>query len=344
MEDFDVAGIEVSSESFLVRVVRHGRLGSPQTFPNTAEGRLAILRLLTRSGARVRVCLESTGLYGLDLALALHEKAVIEVMVANPRSVRHFGEAMMQRSKTDPLDAALLCEYAARMPFQRWQPPTLTARQLCAITRQIHALTVMSTMDKNRLHAANLSETTPKIVRDELERNLAAQKASIGRLTRAALKLIDTDPELKRRFALLVNGPQKAPGIAQTSALQILGELVLVGPDFNVHQWVAYAGLDPREYQSGKSVHKKVRISKVGNAHLRRALYMPALVAVRCNAYFRAFYQHLLAKGKLKMVALVAAMRKLLHALYAMMKYNQPFDGSKLFPNACPPLSEATRA
>jgi len=157
MEDFDVAGIEVSSESFLVRVVRHGRLGSPQTFPNTTEGRLAILRLLIRSGARVRVCLESTGLYGLDLALALHEKAVIEVMVANPRSVRHFGEAMMQRSKTDPLDAALLCEYAARMPFQRWQPPTLTARQLCAITRQIHALTVMSTMDKNRLHAANLS-------------------------------------------------------------------------------------------------------------------------------------------------------------------------------------------
>lgn len=344
MEDFDVAGIEVSFKNFLVAVARNGRSGAPQTFPNTAEGRKAVVDFLTRRGRKVRVCMESTGLYGLDLALALYEQPSIEIMVANPRSVHNFAQAMMKRSKTDPIDVDLLCQYAARMPFQPWQPPALAGRQLCAITRQIHALTQMSTMDKSRLHAARLSATTPAIVRRELQRNLAAQQRSLQRLTQAALQLIAAHPDLQQRFNLLVQKPHKAPGIAQTSALQILGELVLLGPDFNVHQWVAYAGLDPREYQSGQSVHKKVRISKVGNAHLRRALYMPALVAVRHNAYFRAFYRGLLAKGKLKIVALVAAMRKLLHALYGMIKYNQGFDGKKLFPDLKVHSPELTHA
>ena len=94
---------------------------------------------------------------------------------------------------------------------------------------------------------------------------------------------------------------------------------------------VAHAGLDPRQYSSGSSVHKKTRIRKTGNRHLRRGLYMPALVAVRHDPPVRAFYQHLLERGKLKMQALVAVIRKLLHALYGMFKSRQPFDGSKLY-------------
>ena len=113
--------------------------------------------------------------------------------------------------------------------------------------------------------------------------------------------------------------------------MQLLGELVLLSPDCNVRQWVAYAGLDPRQYSSGKSVEKKVRISKVGNRHLRRALFMPALVAVRRNPQFRAYYRHLLVHGKFKMVALVAAMRKLLHGIYGVFQTLQPFDPEKLF-------------
>jgi transposase len=78
-------------------------------------------------------------------------------------------------------------------------------------------------------------------------------------------------------------------------------------------------------------VRKKIRISKAGNAHLRRALYMPALVAIRHQPHLRAFYRHLRAQGKLKMVALVAVMRKLLHAIYGMFKHQKPFDGSKVY-------------
>jgi len=99
----------------------------------------------------------------------------------------------------------------------------------------------------------------------------------------------------------------------------------------DVRQWVASAGLDPRECSSGSSLRKKARISKAGNAHLRRALYMPALVAIRHQPHLRAFYQHLRAQDKPKMVALIAVMRKLLHAIYGMFKHQQPFDGSKVY-------------
>ena len=107
---------------------------------------------------------------------------------------------------------------------------------------------------------------------------------------------------------------------------------------------MAYAGLDPRQYNSGTSVHKKPRISKAGNKHLRHALFMPALVAVQHDPHLRAFYQHLLAQGKFKMQALVAVMRKLLHALHAMFKTHQPYHGSKLFRLNSAPAQEVTHA
>jgi transposase len=325
MDKQAVAGVEVSAD-VLVVAFDNGQLRSCE-FPNNALGHQQMLRFLRKHATEVRACMESTGLYGLDAALALHSQSGIEIMVANPRSVRHFGCAMMQRSKTDPIDAKLLAEYARRMPFQPWQPPSLQGRQLCALSRAIHQLTEMNTMQKNRLHAASVTETTPKIVLRELQRSLAHQQRSIQRLTREALQLIASDAELQKRFELLLS----FPGIAQTSALQLLGELVLLSPDFNVRQWVAYAGLDPRQYSSGKSVEKKVRISKVGNRHLRRALFMPALVAVRRDPQFRAYYRYLLAHGKLKMVALVAAMRKLLHGIYGVFQTREPFNAHKLF-------------
>lgn len=326
MDKQAVAGVEVSAD-VLVVAFDNGQMRSSE-FPNTTAGHQQMLRWLRKQAAEVRLCMESTGLYGLDAALALHQQPGVEIMVANPRSVRHFGCAMMERSKTDPIDARLLAEYARRMPFHPWQPPSRAGRQLCALARAIHQLTEINSMQKNQLHAAGATATTPKIVLRELERSLANHQRSIQRLTREALQLIASDAELQERFELLLS----FPGIAQTSALQLLGELVLLSPDFNVRQWVAYAGLDPRQYSSGKSVEKKVRISKVGNRHLRRALFMPALVAVRRDPQFRAYYRYLLAHGKLKMVALVAAMRKLLHGIYGVFQTREPFNAHKLFP------------
>jgi transposase len=115
---FNPCGIEVSQHTLLV-VLRSNRHDEPRReFPNTAKGHQAVLRFLARAPGPVRVALESTGLYGLDLALCLHQ-ARVAVMVANPRAVRHFAQAMMQRSKNDQLDAAVLREFAARRVGRR---------------------------------------------------------------------------------------------------------------------------------------------------------------------------------------------------------------------------------
>lgn len=280
----------------------------------------------TLAGRRGSV-LESTGVYGLDLALRLQAQPEIEVMVANPRAVRHFAQALMQRSKTDPLDAEVLLEFAARMPFHPWRPPSTTARCLCALARRIQAVTDLCTAEKNRLHAASAAEALPAAVRQDLRRSIAFQERAIECLLRQAVKLLSGDPLLLRRFQYL----DSIPGVAPASAVAILAELALLSPDLNVRQWVAAAGLDPRQHCSGCSVHKKPRLSKSGNRHLRRALFMPALVAVQRDPALRSFYERLLGRGKAKMQALAAVMRKLLHAAFGMFKHDQPYDPSKLF-------------
>ncbi len=321
-------GIEISSKVLVIDL--SGK--APCEFPNTPAGHESLIRWLQRAGSEIRICMEATGLYGLDLALALHA-AGIAFMIVHPRSARNFARAMMQRSKTDRLDAMVLREYAARMPFEPWRLPSPQALHLMAIAHRIQALTRMITAEKNRLHAASLSRALPAVVRYDLARSIQSLERALKRLTLAALELVGSDPQLARRNELLLS----VPGIGVTSALNVLAEILRLGPDCGVRQWVAFAGLDPRHYTSGTSVAKKTIISKSGNAHLRRALYMPALVTVQHQPHFRAFYQHLLDRGKTKLQAIVAVMRKLLHAIFGMFKHNQLFDGSKIYAmeNSC---------
>lgn len=206
MDKLDAVGIEVSAKVLVVALKSNGQTRSSE-FANTASGHKQLIAYLRRHSQSVRVCMESTGLYGLDLALALHGGKGIEIMVANPRSARYFGEAMMKRSKTDPIDAKLLAEYAERMPFKVWQPPSLPARQLCAIARTIHQLTEISTMQKNQLHAAGSTVTTPKIIVQELRRSLAHQERAIGRLLKKAKHLLQCDPLLQQQLSTVARNP-----------------------------------------------------------------------------------------------------------------------------------------
>jgi len=330
----DVCGIDVSAKELVVMVERCGRREGARNFSNTASGHQQLRDYLAAPGRPVRVCLEATGLYGLDVALWLERDARFQVMVANPRAVKNFAQALFQRSKNDRLDAGVLLEYAARMPFQAWQPPSRAALQLTAVTRRLQTLTEQATAE-NRGHALAATAASSTVVVADVKRSLRAIEKAQARLARAAEKIIADDEPLQRRYQLL----RTVPGVGETSALQLLGELVLVPANADVRQWVAYAGLDPREYSSGSSLKKRTRISKVGNRHVRRVLYMPALTAAHHSPVFRAYYQHLLAAGKCKMVALIAVMRKLLHAVFGMFKHNAAFDETKVYPGFAPELA-----
>lgn len=327
MDKMTVCGMEVSAQELVMALTGKNGQAVLRTFANTAAGHEQLLHTLTRGGKRVRVCMEATGLYGLDVALRLSAQEGIELMVANPRAVRAFAKASMQRSKNDQLDAVVLWEFAGRMEFKAWARPDENSLALWAIARRLEALTKQCTAEKNRQHAAGISQATPASVRQSVERTMRFLQGEIKKLRQEALRCITSDKRLQRRYELLLS----MTGIGETSAIQILAELLLLSDDRDVRQWVAYAGLDPREYRSGTSVHKYARISKVGNRHLRSALFMPALVASRRDPHLRGFYEHLLAGGKKKRQALVAVERKLLPAIYGMFRSNQPYNGALVY-------------
>ena len=323
MDKIAVCGLEVSARELVVAM--EGK--TVQRVANTAAGHRRLLATLTGGGQRVRVVMEATGMYGMDVALVLSASEGVQVMVANPRSVRDFAKAMMQRSKSDPLDAQVLREYGERMPFRAWQRPSKNRLALWSIARRIEALTAQSRAEKNRRHAAGISQATAPCVRRDIARNLQWQQRSLRQLRREAQKCIAAEAQLQRKFALLVS----VPGIAQNSALQILGELAVLPVDRDLRQWVAYAGLDPTEHCSGESVRRPSRLSRAGNRHLRSALYMPALTAIRWEPHLRGFYEHLVNRGKRKKQALLAVARKLLHAIYGMFRNDCSYQGCRVF-------------
>ncbi len=169
-----------------------------QRYANTAAGHRKLLEALTRGGRRVRVVLEATGMYGLDVALLLSAAEKVEVMVANPRAVRDFAKAMMQRSKNDPLDAVVLREFATRMPFRAWQRPSQNRLALWSITRRIQALNEQCRAEKNRQHAAGISQSTPGCVRRDIVRDLRVQQQAIKKLRQEAQKCLEQEAQLRR--------------------------------------------------------------------------------------------------------------------------------------------------
>lgn len=327
MHKFLFAGCDVSKDRLDVCLLQPDGRRSTKHFDNAPEGHQQLLAWLIRAGVPVRVVIEATGTYSLDLALRLHEADQVELMVANPRATKKFAAAQMRRSKTDQIDAEVLCDFARRMEFVPWQPPEAAILALRGIARRMQALTVERTRELARLRHAEATETTPAVVINDIEVNLRHLERRLDEMLRQALKLVREQERLEQAFEHLTS----VRGIGDKSAVMILPEVLILPEELTVRQWVAHAGLDPCKHTSGDSVEKRERISKVGNVKLRRALYMPAWVAVQWEPNVQAFYEKLIARGKKPMVAIVAVMRKLLHAIYGMLKHDADFDGEKFY-------------
>ena len=326
-----LVGIDVGSKE-LVASVKQGKKRSQLHFSNDADGHRKLCKLLTKRGRRARVCLEATGIYSFDIAMALHEHPRIEVMVANPRATASFAKAMMKRSKTDAVDAETLLAFVERMAFTAWRPPAREVMALRAVARQLAGVTKQLTAARNRVHVAKRNSTLPAFLLEDLETEVAALKERVAWLEQKALTFIKEHPALFKKYELIVS----IPGIANRSAVYLLGELLMLPEGMDVRQWVAHAGLDPRVHSSGTSVNKAPWISRTGNINIRRALFMPALVAIQRDEAVRGFYDRLVQRGKPKMKANVAVMRKLLHAIYGVFKSNSVFDPTKCFPAQIP--------
>jgi transposase len=159
-------------------------------------------------------------------------------------------------------------------------------------------------------------------VRASVEEMLTHLKQQLARTEKLTRKHIDKHPSLKQQSELLTS----IPGIAQTTAALLLAEVPNIKQYRSARQVAAFAGLVPRERQSGSSLKGRVRLSKIGNSRLRKALYFPAITALRCSEFFQQWANCVRQRGKTKMSVIGAVMRKLIHIAYGVLKSGQPFD------------------
>lgn len=310
-------GVDVSKKKFDVYVERPDGRGRSKVFPNAPDGFAALLAWGRAQGVdwtHTGVCLEATGPYGTPLARALHETGVV-VAIENPARIQAFARLLGARVKTDRADARLIARYARQHPPRRWTPPSAQQERLHALVGRLDDLLVMRTMEQAR--AQQLHGEALRSVQNVLK----ALEDEIARLRDAIRDSIDHDPDLRHQAELLGS----IPGLGQETISRVLAYLGPLERFERVRQVVAYVGLNPRVRQSGQWTGASP-ISKQGSSAIRKALYMPALVAKRHNPVLRAFCERLAAKGKRPKHVVVAAMRKLVHLMWGVLKSGRPFD------------------
>jgi len=293
-----------------------------KSLENTPAGIKALLAWLTKQGIgteQVHVTMEPTGVYHEAAALALSD-AGIRVSLVNPLHLRRYAQSLGVLSKNDAMDAAVLARFGKERRPEPWQPPSAAARHLHALLARRDALAQDIQREQNRLDQAVLSKA-PGPVLTSIRASLRHLQEQLLQLQKAIAEHIDKDPDLRDKHALLLT----IPGVGDRVADRFTA-LLADGKFDCAEQLAAYLGLVPVQWESGTSVRAPARLSKVGPAHIRGMLYMPAVVAKKCNPHVKALYERLRAKGKTKMAAIGAAMRKLVHLCFGVVRSAQPYD------------------
>ena len=310
-------GLDVAKDKVDACLLVSGRCVA-ECFPSSRQGHRDILAWLERhaAGLTVHAGLESTGPYSRAWCELLHA-AGHRVSLLNPARPKAYAQACGQRNKTDRVDARLLAQFVAERKPLRWLPPEPARDELKELTRRREDLLALIQAEKNRLESARSGR-----VRSSLERAIRALDEELKQVQAGLDELMAANARLKAQQKLL----RSIKGIGPVSSRKLLAELPEVSCFGSARQAAAYAGLCPRRHESGKSVRKRGRLSKVGNADLRKTLYMPAMVAIKHNPVFREFAQRLRAAGKCEKVIIGAVMRKLLHVAFGILKHQKPFD------------------
>ncbi len=239
-------GIDLAKNKFDVALLRDEHI-SHHSFPNTPAGIAALLAWLQAQGvAQVHACLEATGTYGDEVARRLHAAGHI-VSVVNPAVLKAFRQSTLTRTKNDRTDAYLLARYAALHHPKAWAPPSPELQELQALARRLESLHQLRQQESNRLASAQRSS----LVAESIQVMLAALDQEIARVEQLLRDHIQQHPDLKAQHDLL----RSIPGIGDKTATTLLAECGDVAGFTDARALAAYAGLTPKQHQSGTSVH-----------------------------------------------------------------------------------------
>jgi len=293
-----------------------------KVFENNAAGFTALHQWLTDLrpngllSAQTHCCMEATGIYWEALAQALADLDYA-VSVVNPAQIAAYGQSQLQRGKTDKQDAQLIARYCQREQPTLYVAPPPAQRELLMLTRQhAHVQTALMS-ERMRLQTCQSDLVSTSIT--QVIECLAAQLAT---LAKAIQQHIDQDPDLKVDADLLAS----IPAVGTKTIPWLLAYLGDGSRFARGKQAAAFAGLSPRQWESGSSVHGKTRISKTGHSELRKLLYMPAMGTFGKRRAYLPFIDRLIASGKRPMEIIVALMRKILTIAQAVLKSKVPFN------------------
>ena len=324
-----VLGIDVAQDELVVCLGKMYDDWTPdlvahKTFANTTKGYSTLLdwvQKLTDASIPVGYVMEATGVYHESFAYFLHDQG-LGVHIILPNKISNYARTLNVKTVTDKTASEAIAMFSLERKLDNWEPPKGIYRQLQQLTRERGQLMDESTVIKNQLHAekAGAKPNKKSIKRGTTRLELIGKQ--LKEIMVEVSELISTDSEAQAIVLLICS----ITGIGLLTAATILGETNGFELIRNKKQLASYAGLDVREKQSGTSVKGKPSISKKGNKHLRRAMHLPALVAIRHDERFKAIFARLVSKHGIKMKAAVAVQRKLLEMVYTVFKTKKKYD------------------
>lgn len=310
-----VLGIDVSRNRFNAALLKGGKY-KHKVFPNNRDGFVRLSDWLVALGVKeLHACMESTGVYWEELAGYLYDQG-FGVSVVNPARIKGFAQSELARSKTDKADASLIARFCAAMGPSPWTPDPKEIRELRSLVRRIDALVNMRQQERNRLGVSD------EILKKSIHRHILFMSKEIEELKEEINTHIDRNPELRDKRKLL----ESIPAVGEATIHIILSHFASIEKFKNAKSLTSFLGIAPRHYQSGSSINRRARMSKVGRSSLRKAFYMPAVVALRYNPVIADLKIKLSNAGKHNMLIIGAAMRKLVHIIYGVLKNKIPFD------------------
>lgn len=293
-------------------------------FDNTDHGIAELIAWLETIAAPIELtaCLEQTGHYGFKIANALHEHQIHSLFLVNPRQIKAFGQQKLRRNKSDTADAKLIARFlqSEHSELRPWEPRSLENDRITELSRYSETIVQEVAKLKTKCEAAR----EPAIQRS-LKRRIKIGEKEIADIRSRITKIINSTPTLKQDHDLVAT----IPGMGAITCQIMMAELPPIADFRNARELAAWAGVTPGHHASGTSGRTSTPITKIGSAHLRRALFMPAMNARVFNPLLKEFGDRLQENGKKRKQIIIAIMRKLLHQVYGILKSREPYNPKK---------------